>query len=92
MAQILIQTKGFDLTEALEKRCQSGGKKLGKFDSKIEKVEFFLSGSSKRGFAAKIKLTRAGKDLFFEYRDPADMYQAIKEVCTKAKEDLSENK
>ena len=89
MAQILIQTKGFDLTEAMENQCLKGGKKLGKYDSKIEKLEFFLSGSSKRGFAAKLKVSRSGKDLFFEYRDPGDLYQAIREVSTKAIEEMS---
>ncbi len=92
MTQVLVQTKGFDLTEALEKRCQSGAGKLFKYDPSIEKAEFFLSGSSKRGFCAKLKLAKAGKDLFFEYRDKSDLYNAIGEVCTKAKEDLSESK
>lgn len=90
MTQVLVQAKGFDLTEALEKACQDGAEKLLKYDSALEKAEFFLSGSSKRGFCTKLKLARAGKDLFFEYRAKKDLYQIIKEVCKKAKEKLSE--
>lgn len=92
MTQVLVQTKGFDLTEALEKACQKGAEKLFKYDPAINKAEFYLSGSAKRGFCAKLKLAKAGKDLFFEYRTKDDLYQAIKEICTKAKEDLSEAK
>lgn len=92
MTKIFVQAKGFDLTKAMEDRCYAGAGKLFRYDPTVKTATFTLSGSSKRGFTAKLKLSRDGKDLFFQYQDPANLYAAIKEVCTKAKEDLSESK
>lgn len=87
MTQILIQTIGFDLTQALKETCEKYGKKLSTRDSQLEKVEFFLDCVGKKEgkvFTAKIKVDRKGKDLFLEEKDK-DMYQAIRNVCKKTK-------
>ncbi len=89
--QVLVQTKGFDLTEAIEKYCQERAEKLMRHDAAITGVEFFLSGAHKRGFQAKLKLDHKGKDLFYRDHEPGDLYEAIKKVYHSAKEDLSKN-
>ena len=92
MTKILVRAKDFKVTDAMSARCFSGAEKLFKYDPAVKKASFVLSGSSKTGFEVKLKLGRAGQDLFFEQKDNSDLYTAIKEVCTKAKEDLSERK
>lgn len=87
MTQILIQTKGFDLTQALKATCEKYGKKISNRDALLEKVEFFLDCAGKKEgkiFIAKIKIDRKGKDLFIEEKN-TDMYVAIRNVCKKAK-------
>ncbi len=90
MTQILVQTRGFELTEALKQACETTGQKLIKHDQLISRLEFFLESNGHhddKSFAAKLKIARDGKDLFIE-EDRADMYEAIREIGRKAKVSL----
>jgi ribosomal subunit interface protein len=92
MTQILIQTTGFELTQALQTACEQAGARLERRAANIEKVEFFLESEGKRegrAFRAKIKVTRAGTDVFVEEKE-ADMYQAIRTAGKKAQIELDE--
>jgi ribosome-associated translation inhibitor RaiA len=86
MTQILVQTTGFELTQALQNACQETGNKVAQRGARIEKVEFFLDSEGKRDgrvFIAKIKVKRVGNDVFVEEKG-ADMYQVIRAVGKKA--------
>lgn len=93
MAQILVQTKGFEATAALRDACEKVGEKILTHNSRILEVDFFLetSGSkSDKNFGVKIKLIiDGGKDIFAEGRG-ADMYQTIRDVGKTARVMLAE--
>ena len=87
MTQVLIQTKGFALTPALQAACQKCSRKLLARADIGEKLEFFLAHEGRgdgKVFSAKIALSRAGKEIFIEEK-ATDMYQAIRAVCKQAR-------
>jgi ribosome-associated translation inhibitor RaiA len=94
MTQILIQTKGFDLTQALEAACARCVSKLQGRENLGAKIEFFLERAGKKddkACCAKIKIQRRGEENLFIAEEQADMYQAIRLVCKKAKQALDED-
>jgi ribosome-associated translation inhibitor RaiA len=87
VTQVLIQTKGFVLTPALQAACHKCSQKLLTRPDIGEKLEFFLAHEGKgdaKVFSVKIALSRAGRDIFIEEK-AANMYQAIREACKKAR-------
>ena len=79
--KIIIQTTGFEATEAMEEQARKYLKKAWVIDSKIEKIEIYLDIQKQRddsGCTVKFNVVRAGKNVLVQ-QGGQDVYKCIAE-------------